>query len=668
MFRDKFWVSLAVTVPTVLFSTMFQDLLGFKLDFPGSEWLPFFGGTFLMFYGGSVFLKSAVGELKAKLPGMMTLISLAILAAFGWSVAATFFGLGDDFFWELATLITIMLLGHWIEMKSVSDASGALGELAKLVPDTAERMLNSRLLHPEGENPNHPPGDPGAATEIIPVNELRVNDLILIRPGGQIPVDGEVVKGTSSVNESMVTGESVPVDKQVGSQLITGTVNGNGVLTMKATKVGADTALSGIMRLVAEAQASQSRSQVLADKAAFVLTIVAIVSGAASLFTWLSIGAGPTFAFERLVTVLVIACPHALGLAVPLVTSISTTLAATNGILVRKRIALESARSVDAVLFDKTGTLTTGDFGVISFVAVAGKKPNDILATAAAIGQTGQHPLDRATVAKASALKLALPVVRGTETIPGHGIKAKLNHRWVMVGGPQLLTAEKLSIPASIQSTTDEAAERGQTIIYVVDDGKIIGAITLADQIRPESKVAIDQLHQLGVKVVMVTGDSKAVAQGVAKQLGIDSVFAEVLPGDKVEKVKTLQQQHQRVMMVGDGVNDAAALAQADVGVAIGAGTDVAIESAGIVLMRNDPRDIVKIVTLAQATYAKTIQNLVWATGYNVVAIPLAAGVLASQGILLAPAIGAILMSVSTVVVALNAQLLRKESLTPSKP
>ncbi len=664
MFRDKFWVSLAVTIPTVLFSPMFQELVGFTLTFPGSAWIPFLGGTFLMGYGGSVFLKSAANELRAKLPGMMTLISLAILAAFGWSVAATLFGLDGDFFWELATLITVMLLGHWIEMKAVSDASGALGELAKLLPDEAERLLTQsakRKAQSRTEN-----------LERIPISGVRVGDLLLIRPGAKIPVDGEVVEGASSVNESMITGESQPIEKTAGSLLIAGTVNGHGVLTMRVTKVGADTALSGIMRLVAEAQASQSRSQVLADKAAFALTVVAIGVGAITLVSWLASAAGPTFAFERLVTVLVIACPHALGLAVPLVTSISTTLAAKNGILVRKRIALEAARSVDVVLFDKTGTLTSGEFGVVRYVAIPGKKPADILAVAATVEAASEHPLAQAMVTKATEEKLTIPLARAIKAIPGQGVKGKVGQRWITVGGPQLLTAKQLTVPDQLQSLTREAATKGQTIVYVVDGDSIVGAITLADQIRPESRDAINALHQLGVQVAMVTGDSKAVADAVAKELAIDTVFAEVSPQEKIEIVQRLQAGENRdsslqtrasrlkVAMVGDGVNDAAALVAADVGIAIGAGTDVAIESAGIVLMRNDPRDIVSIVTLARATYAKTVQNLVWATGYNVVAIPLAAGVLAAQGILLAPALGALFMSLSTVIVAANAQLLRR--------
>ncbi|MBI4175515.1 heavy metal translocating P-type ATPase, partial [Candidatus Berkelbacteria bacterium] len=585
-------------------------------------------------------------ELQAKLPGMMTLISLAILAAYGWSVVATFFTVGGDFFWELATLITVMLLGHWIEMRSVSSAQGALHELAKFLPDMAERERTD------------------GTTETVAIAQIVVGDVLIIRPGTKIPVDGEVIEGTSSLNEAMITGESNPIEKTVGSSMIAGTVNGHGVLKIRTTKIGADTALSGIMRLVAEAQASRSRAQVIADQAAFALTVAALMVGIGSLVVWLAVGQTPTFAFERLVTVLVIACPHALGLAVPLVTAISTTLAAKNGILIRKRITLEAARSLDVILFDKTGTLTSGEFGVRAYAAIPGRKSDDIFTVAAAVESASEHPLAQAMATKAKELKLALPKVRAIEAIPGQGVTGKIGGRTITVGGPQFLRARRLTIPTTLQSLTNQAGEQGQTIVYVLDGKEIIGAITLADQIRPESRAAIRVLHDLGLKIAMVTGDSQAVADAVAKELKIDTVFAQVLPEEKVKNVKELQIGGQRVAMVGDGVNDAAALTQADVGIAIGAGTDVAIESAGIVLMRNDPRDIVKILTLARATYAKTVQNLFWATGYNVVAIPLAAGVLVAQGILLAPALGAILMSLSTVIVATNAQLLRRLNLT----
>lgn len=644
VFRDKFWVSLVVTLPTVLFSPMFQKLVHIHVAFRGSAWIPLVGGTFLFVYGGSVFLKGAANELRAKLPGMMTLISLAIIAAFGWSVAASIFGLGGDFFWELATLITIMLLGHWIEMKSVSDASSSLSELAKLLPDMAERVTDAATV----------------VTETVPLNALVTGDSVLVRPGSKVPVDGTVVDGASALNESMITGESKPVEKTIGSPVIAGTINGNGVLKIKVTRVGADTVLSGIMRLVAEAQASRSRTQVVTDKAAFVLTVIAIVVGGVTFASWLFVGAGLTFAFERLVTVLIITCPHALGLAVPLVTSISTSLAARSGILVRKRVALEAARQVDVVLFDKTGTLTTGNFGVVDVVGAAGYSSSDALSLAAAIGKTSQHPINTAITSAAQARHVSPVSVQAVATIPGRGVRGTHKGQTVMLGGPQLLVLERLAVPDALRGAATAADRAGQTIVYLIVGGRVCGAITLADRVRPESKVAAAALKQLGLTPAILTGDATAVAHGVAKELGIELVFAQVLPEDKVNKVKELQAKGTHVMMVGDGVNDAAALAQADVGVAIGAGTDVAIESAGIILMRNDPRDILRIITLARATYTKTVQNLVWATGYNVLAIPLAAGVLAGHGILLAPAVGAILMSLSTVIVAVNAQFLRR--------
>lgn len=683
MFRDRFWLSLLVTIPTVVFSEMFQELLGYTFSVPGSRWIPLLGGTFLMAYGGTVFLRSAANELKARLPGMMTLISLAIIAAYGWSVAAFFISETSDFFWELATLITIMLLGHWLEMKAVADASGSLRELAKLLPDMAERLLgpNSefRILNSEKRKASN------YDAEKIPLRYVHKGDYLLIRPGAKIPVDGEVVEGSSSTNESMITGESKPVEKSVGSLLIAGTVNGHGVLVMQATRVGAETTLSGIMRLVAEAQASRSRAQVIADKAAFALTVVALAVGLITFIGWLAAGASLTFAIERLVTVLVIACPHALGLAVPLVTSISTTLAARNGILVRQRLALEAARAVDVVLFDKTGTLTSGAFGIIRIAAVTGRQDKDVLALAASLEAASEHPLAAAMVAKAQQVELKLMPVEAVKAIPGQGVTGKIGKKTVAVGGPQYLAVKQLTIPPVLSPLADKARERGETIVYIIEDEVVIGAITLADQIRPESIAAVQTLHQLGVKVAMVTGDAQGVAEAVAKELSIDAVFAEVSPEQKIAIVKQIQKgeipdsrsasadasrdgfkiqvSKLKVAFVGDGVNDAAALTQADVGVAIGAGTDVAIESAGIVLMKNDPRAIVKIITLARATYRKTIENLLWATGYNVIAIPLAAGALASLGLLLSPAVGAIFMSFSTVIVAINTQSLRRVKL-----
>ena len=643
MFRERFWISLIVTIPTVLYSTMFQGIIHWVPPaFPGSTWLPFLGGTFLFFYGGTVFLKSAISELKAKLPGMMTLISLAITTAYLWSVASMLLNLGSDFFWELATLVTIMLLGHWIEMSSVANAQGALHELSKLLPETAERI------------------DAHGKSEPVMLANVRVGDVIRIRPGARIPTDGEVIEGNSSVNEAIISGESLPVTKTVKGAVIAGSVNGEGTLLVKTTRTGKDTALAGIMRLVAEAQASKSRTQVVADQAAFALTVIALVAGAATLIGWLIAGQSVTFAMERFVTVLVIACPHALGLAVPLVASISTTLAARNGLLIRQRTALETARTIDVVLFDKTGTLTTGLFGVVDVVAVPGKKIADVLAAAAAIEANSEHPLANAIVAKAKKLRIDIPTARGVSAIPGQGVQGKIGIRTITIGGPQLLVDRGINVIASLESVTEEAAKNGQTVVYVFDNNKMIGAITLADQIRPESREAILKLKQLGIESAMITGDSKAVATSVAKTLGIEIVFSQTLPKEKLEKVRTLQQQGKKVAMVGDGINDAAALTQADVGIAIGAGADVAIESAGIILVKNDPRDIVNVVTLARATYQKTVQNLVWATGYNVVAIPLAAGALAHYNFVLSPAVGAILMSCSTVIVAANAQLLRR--------
>ncbi|MBI4032810.1 cadmium-translocating P-type ATPase [Candidatus Berkelbacteria bacterium] len=641
MFRDRFWLSLALTIPVVLYSPSLQELLGFTMPaFTGSAWIPFVFGSVIFFSGGMVFLKSAWGELKVRLPGMMTLIALAITAAFIYSLAVTFGLEGMEFFWELATLITIMLLGHWIEMRSVSAAQGALGELAKLLPDTAERLSDDDV-------------------ETIAVTELTVGDRVLVRPGAKVPADGEISEGRSSLNESMLTGESKPVSKNVGDAVIAGTVNGDGALTIEITKIGADTALAGIMRLVAEAQASRSRAQILADKAAMYLTFVALLTGGSSFSYWLFAGAGMAFALERLVTVLVIACPHALGLAVPLVTAISTSLSARNGILVRQRMALEAARNIDVVLFDKTGTLTTGEFGVTNVWSAGKEHEEAVLELAAAVEAQSEHMIGRAIATQAT--KHGHDQQRATDiaALPGRGIEGHIGKRTITVGGPQLLADRKTELPNTLAQSIKEAESRGETVVVVLEGSTALGAIALADQIRPESKPAITALRQAGVRVAMVTGDVDDVAQSVAKQLGIDEVFARVLPERKVEKVKTLQADGSRVMMVGDGVNDAPALTQADVGVAIGAGTDVAIESAGIILVKNDPRDINRIVTLSRATYGKMVQNLIWATGYNVVAIPLGAGVLAGAGILLAPALAAVLMSLSTVIVAANAQLLR---------
>jgi Cu2+-exporting ATPase len=629
MFRDRFWLSLVLTIPVVLYSHMVQEWLGFAMpEFPGSSWIPFLLGSVIFFYGGIVFLKGAWGELKARLPGMMTLISLAILSSYVYSVATTFFISGTEFFWELATLIVVMLFGHWMEMKSVSAAQGALKELAKLLPDTAELESGNK----------------------VSVSQLKIGDVVLVRPGSKVPADGEVIEGNSSVNEAMLTGESDLVKKIKGSQVIAGTVNSNGSLKVKVTKIGENTALAGIMRLVAEAQASRSRAQILADKAAFYLTIIAIFSGVATLIAWLVAGKGISFALERTVTVLIIACPHALGLAVPLVTSISTSLAARNGLLVKNRVALEAARSIDVVLFDKTGTLTKGEHGVVDIWAVNGSSSDFVLKVAAAIEADSEHPIAQAIVNKAKELGVYFSPAQNFEAIPGKGVKATVDAKEFFVGRFEGDIGE-------LRNKVEQASREGKTVVYVLEQNKLIGIIATADLIREESKQAVNQLRQMGIRVAMLTGDSEAVAQYVSKELGITEYFAEVLPENKSEKVKELQKDGSKVAMVGDGVNDAPALAQADIGIAIGAGTDVAIESAGIILIKSDPRDIVKIIKLSKATYSKMVQNLVWATGYNVVAIPLAAGLF---GIILPAAIGALLMSLSTIIVAANAQFLRR--------
>jgi len=641
MFRQKFWLSLLLTIPTLAFSHTVQGWFGLRWTFSGSEYIPAIFGVVIFFYGGLVFLKSAKAEIASRQPGMMTLISMAITVAFGYSLASTFkLVQGMDFWWELATLVTIMLLGHWLEMASVQNAQGALKELAKLLPDEAE------LVTKDG-------------TEKVAVSELRVGDQVLVRPGAQIPVDGDVVKGESDVNESMLTGESKPVQKTVTSQVIGGTINGSGALTIRIGKVGDDTALAGIMKLVAEAQSSKSKTQILADRAAFYLTFVAIAAAIITWIAWAIAGESAGFILERIVTVLVIACPHALGLAIPLVTAISTTKAANNGLLIRQRMALEAARNVDVILFDKTGTLTKGEQGVVDSIA-ADRDTKKLLQLAAAVEDASEHPIARAIVQHAKRLKLSIPKAHSFSALSGRGAKANVHGETVYVGGPRMIDELHATVSDEIKQAESAASEEGKTVVYVIQDTMVIGAIMLADVIREESKEAVGVLLAMGKRVAMLTGDSKGVAAWVAKELGIKEYFAEVLPEHKAETVKKLQADGSRVAMVGDGVNDAPALTQADIGIAIGAGTDVAIESAGIVLASSDPRGVSKIVTLSKATYRKMQQNLVWATGYNALAIPLAAGVTAALGFVLSPAFGAVLMSLSTVVVAVNAQLLRK--------
>lgn len=645
MFRDRFWLSLILAAPTLIWSPMIQEWFSYTApDVPFSESIPTIFGTLVFFYGGRVFLVGALRELAARLPGMMTLISLAIIVAFGYSLAVALGWDGDPLWWELATLVVVMLLGHWIEMRSIDQAQGALKALARLLPDTAERVVDG-------------------GTETVPVSDLAEGDLLLVRPGASIPADGVVEDGRSGVDEAAISGESRPVDKAEGDEVIAGTVNGSGSLRVRVTGTGDGTALAGIMKMVSDAQASRSRAQALADRAAQLLFYVALAAGALTFTGWMILDGDKAFAVQRLVTVLVIACPHALGLAVPLVVAISTTLGATNGLLVRDRRGLEEARSLDAVVFDKTGTLTTGDFGVVD-VTGDGRSPEEILAIAAAVEGDSEHSIAQGVVKSARERELEVPPAQDFEAIPGHGARATVGGVPFLIGGPALLREIDPDVPEAIAAAGERSERRGQTTVYLLENRRVIGVIGLADRVRPESRQAVDRLHELGVEVVMLTGDARPVAEAVAQDLGIDTVFAEVLPDQKAEKIRELQARGKVVAMVGDGVNDAPALVTADVGIAIGAGTDVAVEAGDVVLVRSDPRDVARIITLSRATYRKMIQNLWWAAGYNVFAIPLAAGVLAPWGIVLAPAFGAVLMSASTVIVALNAQLLRGTDMT----
>jgi P-type Cu2+ transporter len=644
MFRRRFWVSLVLTLPVLLYSHMIQEWLGFTMPhFPGSQWIAPVLSTVIFAYGGLPFLQMAVPEVRSRQPGMMTLISLAITVAFVYSVATLFVPIGEDFFWEVATLITIMLLGHWLEMRSVRQASGALDELAKLMPDTAERI-----------------GRDGQV-ETVPASQLRNDDLVLIRPGAGIPADGEVSEGRSDVNEAMITGESLPVKKEPGSRVIGGTINdGDGSLRVRVTATGEQTALAGIMRLVKEAQQSKSRTQLLADKAAGWLFYAALAVAAIAAVAWTVAVGFNVETVKRVVTVLVIACPHALGLAIPLVVAISTTLAAGNGILVRDRLAMELIREVDTVIFDKTGTLTKGEQGLVAMTTTGGWDEERALALAAAVEGDSEHFIAQAIRQAAAGRNLSLPAITEFEALKGRGVKAEHEGRPVYAGGPRLLEMLDVGRPVEIEAFADETAQKGQAVVYLVHDGDVVAALALADVIRPESKEAVRQLHEMGIEVAMLTGDNEAVARAVSAELGIDRTFAEVLPEHKDQKVSELQAQGKRVVMVGDGVNDAPALTRADVGVAIGSGTDVAVQSAGIILVQSNPLDVVRVIKLSRASYRKMIENLVWASGYNIVALPLAAGILAPIGILLSPAVGAVLMSASTIIVAINAQLLRR--------
>ena len=636
-FRKRFFVSTILTIPVLLLSPLIQDFFGYTLTFPGDIYILFILSSVIYVYGGYPFLKGIVDELKKKQPGMMTLIAIAISVAYVYSAAVVFIIPGKFFFWELATLIDIMLLGHWIEMRSILGASRALEALVKLLPSEAH------LIKSENEIVD------------VPVSQLKVGDKVLVRPGEKIPVDGVIVKGETSVNEAMLTGESKPISKKPGDVVLGGSINGEGAIVVEIQKTGDETYLAQVIQLVKAAQQTRSRTQDLANRAAFFLTIIAIVGGSITFLTWLYLGKDVTFALERMVTVMVITCPHALGLAVPLVVAVSTSISAHNGLLIRDRRAFERAKDIQAIVFDKTGTLTEGRFGVTDIISETDMPENEILAYAAALEMNSEHPIARGIVTAAEEKQVPKLEVTNFKAIPGKGVEGIINGKHVLVVGPGYLREKGIEVT---NEKIKVLAGQGKTVVYLIVDNKLAGAIALADIIREESKVAIKRLKDMGIKCMMLTGDNRLVAKWVAEELGLDEYFAEVLPHEKAEVIKKLQERNLVVAMVGDGVNDAPALVQADVGIAIGAGTDVAIESADIVLVRNDPRDVASIIHLAKATYRKMKQNLLWATGYNAIAIPLAAGILYNIGILLSPAAGAILMSLSTVIVAINARFL----------
>ena len=647
MFRDKFWLSFALTIPVVIWSSDVQGWFGYTApSFPGSNLVPAVLGTLVFIYGGLVFIRGARRELAEHRPGMMTLISLAIIVAFGTSLAATFGLFEIDVWWELTSLITIMVLGHWMEMRAISQARGALNALAGLLPDTAERVT-------------------GADSQSVPLSEVRAGDVLLIRPGARVPADGTVIEGAAEVDESMITGESKTVAKAVGARVIAGTVAGGGSLRVRVTAIGDQTALSGIMRLVAAAQASGSRTQALADRAAAILFYVAVASGAVTFTYWWFSG-DKAHALIRTATVLVIACPHALGLAIPLVIAIATSLGARNGLLVKDRLALERARNLDMVIFDKTGTLTRGAPAVTDIAAAPGITEDDLIGEVAAVESNSEHPLAKAIVAEARRRGVTPSSATDFKALPGRGAEALVQGRRVVVGGPRLLSEANVPMPSEVEKRTVAWVSDGKTVLYAIAQGQLLGAFAVEDEIRPESAEAVTKLHGLGIRVAMITGDSQAVADSVARRIGIDEVAAEVLPAEKASAVRRFQAGGNRVAMVGDGVNDAPALATANVGIAIGAGTDVAIESAGIVLVRSDPRDVVGAIELSRASYRKMMQNLVWASAYNVVAIPIAGGLLVRWGFDLPMSVGAVAMSLSTIIVAANAQLLRRVKLQPA--
>ena len=649
MFRNRFWISLVLSIPVLIYSPAIQNWFNYTAPvFPGSQLIVPVLSTFIFFYGGLPFLRMSTWELQARKPAMMTLISLAISVAYVYSMATLFWEIGEDFFWELVTLIDIMLLGHWLEMRSIRQASGALDALAKLMPDTAE------FIQPDGQVVEKP------------ASELQLNDMVLVRPGAAIPADGVVVDGRSDVNEAMITGESRPVTKEAGNKVIAGTVNaGNSSLRVRVTAVGDDTALSGIMRLVAEAQASKSDTQLLADRAASFLFYAAVFASLAAGVFWSFYFGGVTVQVVSIVvTILIIACPHALGLAVPLVVANTTALGAKNGILIRDRQAMETAKDLNIIAFDKTGTLTKGEVGVVGVAVAEGMDADEALAITAAIEGDSEHPIARAIRHSAEEKQLDLPNITDFEILKGRGVQAAYEGTTVYVGGPRMLEFLEAELPVNLAQFAQESGEKGQSVIYLIQEHGVVAAFALADVIREESGTAVRALHEMDVEVAMLTGDSKDVAKAVAEELGIDQYFAEVLPADKDKKVMELQAQGKRVGMVGDGVNDAPALTRADIGIAIGSGTDVAVESAGLILVQSNPLDVVKILKLSKASYRKQKQNIWWGAGYNIVMIPLAAGILAPIGFFVPPAMGAVLMSLSTIIVAINAQTLRGANLS----
>ncbi|HET6768006.1 MAG TPA: copper-translocating P-type ATPase [Chitinophagaceae bacterium] len=635
-FRRRFWISLILAIPILLLSEMIQHWLGFEIKFAGDKYVLLILSSFIFFYGGWPFLKGFMDEIKAKSPGMMTLIALAITVAWVFSVAVILGFQGMDFFWEVATLIVIMLLGHWLEMKSVLGASKALQLLVSMMPAEAHKVHGDHVMD-------------------VKLEELQKDDIILIKPGEKVGADGIVIEGESYLNESMLTGESKPVKKQKNDKVIGGSINGNGSLRIRVLHTGMDSYLSKVIKLVQEAQKTKSRTQHLADRAAKWLTYVALGVGLVTLIVWLALGNGANYAIERMVTVMVISCPHALGLAIPLVVAISTAVSAQNGLLIRNRTAFENSRKITTIVFDKTGTLTKGEFGVSRIETTGGFSETELLQYAASLEQSSEHPIAVGIMQKMKEEKLEIFKTEDFNAITGKGVEARANGKEIKVVSPGYLEEKQIAVPANNSSSEAE------TIVFVLIENKLAGYIALADEIRPESKSAIQSFKKNGIKVMMATGDNEKVAKAVADELGLDGYYAAVLPHQKVEIVKGLQDKNEFVAMTGDGVNDAPALAQADVGIAVGSGTDVAAETADIILVNSNPNDILNLILFGKATYKKMVQNLIWATGYNAIAIPLAAGVLYTTGFVLDPAIGAVFMSLSTIIVALNAQLLKRQ-------